>query len=377
MIIISISIFSLLLIHYLIFIFKIYRGLFKLKSLKEFNNIEEFISVIIPFRNESALILRSLKSLEMQNYSPVKFEVIYINDFSEDDSYQILQRGIKRTNFKLLNLPESVASRGHKKRAIKYGIDNAAGSIIITTDADCVHGPHWLKSMTGNFDSDTAFVAGPVALDYKPDLFSRLQQLEFAGLILSGAGLIGINKPVLCNAANLGFRKEIYEEIGGYEDNYDLSSGDDEFLMQKIAKNTDYKIKFCINKDAIVKTPPAKSFENFFQQRKRWASKGFFYKNKLLILELILIYLFYVGLGVQLITGIIISPIFLLGFLFSLSMKSFIEYLVVKQGKGILFDSKNFKLFPIAELFHIPYIIVSGIAGILGNYTWKERKLKR
>ena len=205
----------------------------------------------------------------------------------------------------------------------------------------------------------------------------RRQRIEFAGLVISGAGLIGINKPVICNAANIAYRKTVFDQVNGFDDQLKLSSGDDELLMQKIWKETEYKIKFCPDKKAVVKTIPNKSIPEFYQQRKRWASKGLFYADKLLILKLILIFLFYLSIPVEIFLGIFLSTKFFVILLAGLLFKAFFEYLVLKRGTELLFDKKLLRPFIFAEILHIPYIIISGISGIFGNFTWKERKVSR
>ncbi|MHB8580847.1 MAG: glycosyltransferase, partial [Ignavibacteriaceae bacterium] len=73
----------LLLMHYSFFLLEILTGLDQLNSAKDISIPEEFISIIIPFRNESENILESLLSLESQNFPKEKFEVIYVNDSSD------------------------------------------------------------------------------------------------------------------------------------------------------------------------------------------------------------------------------------------------------------------------------------------------------
>ncbi len=265
----------------------------------------EFVSIIIPFRNESQNIVTNLKSIESQFYPPDKFEVIYINDFSEDNSLELLQKNIKKNNIRVLSVPEDYSQNAHKKRAIRYGIENANGKIVITTDADCLYDEEWLSSMMLSFDSLTGFVSGPVDFISDDKLFSKFQKLEFAGLVLCGAGLIGSGRPTICNAANIAYRKKAFDEVGGFKDHMNLSSGDDELLMQKISKDSDYKVKFCLGQKAIVKTSANETIGDFFQQRKRWASKGLFYGDKSLVFKLTLIYAFYLGLISQFILGLI------------------------------------------------------------------------
>ena len=156
-----------------------------------------------------------------------------------------------------------------------------------------------------------------------------------------------------------------------------LSSGDDELLMQKIHSDTDYKIKFALDKNAIVSTEANPTIKDFYHQRKRWASKGLFYGDSFLLIKLVLIFLFYLSLLVQPILGFLISAKFFLTFIFSFLIKLSAEYLVLNKGTSLLFDSRILKPFLITELLQVPYILVSGFMGMFGNLVWKDRKIKR
>ncbi len=375
--IILLLIFILLLAYYLVFILNIFIGLGRLEKTDGDRIVPEYISIIIPFRNERENLPENLRTLEEQNYPKEKFEIIYVNDSSTDDSADIIEKNKCSRNIKIISVPEDFSVNAHKKRAVRFGIEHANGEIIVTTDADCTYGKDWLRSLLKYMDEETAFVSGPVEFEDKGKFFDRLQKIEFAGLVITGAGLIGINKPAICNAANIAYRKKIFDEVKGFSDQLNLSSGDDELLMQKIWKETKYKIKFCPDKNTVVKTAPNNSLNQFYQQRKRWASKGLFYANRLLILKLILIFLFYLGLTVQLFLGIFFSSKFLFFFLISLFLKALGEFFVLKRGTKLLFEKGTLKPFILAEILHIPYIIIAGISGAFGNFTWKERKVSR
>lgn len=356
---------------------RIIMGLGKLPFVNSDNTTKAFISVIIPFRNESENILASLTSLSAQDYPKDMFEVIYVNDLSSDDSLDKLLNTPKPSNFKVLNLPMHNFSKAFKKRAISYGIEHSKGEIIITTDADCSHEKNWLKKMSAQFSEETGFVSGPVKFKTNGTIFSKLQALEFSGLVLAGAGLIGIGKPTICNGANLGFRKKLFIKLKGYSDNMHLSSGEDELLMQKIAAETDYLVKFCWDKDAVVSTNPNLNYRSFYYQRKRWASKGLFYKNKKLVLMLMMIYLFYLSIPIQLILTFTLSVFFLYTFILSLLLKFIMEWIIISKGKNFLFERSLTRYLLIAELFQITYITIVGLIAVWGKLKWKDRILER
>ena len=112
-------------------------------------------------------------------------------------------------------------------------------------------------------------------------------------------------------------------------------------------------------------------------QRKRWASKGLFYKNKSLVLKLIFIFLFYISLIIQPVLGMFYNSVFYYSFLLSVFAKIIFEFAVMKKGTEILFDKNILNIFMLAEFLHVPYIIISGLMGLFGNYKWKGRELER
>lgn len=376
---IFILIFSLLTLNYSYFLFFVYNGLKKIfrQQIKDEVKIQKKVSVIIPFRNESNNILTSLKSLQSQTYPQELLEVIYVNDNSDDDSLNKILTENKNNNIKILTVSDEYSPNSHKKRAVSFGIKNSTGEIIISTDADCTHNKYWVETIVCQFDEETGFVSGPVYFNNSDKIFNKLQQIEFAGLVIVGAGLIGNNYPKICNAANCAYSKNAFDKVSGFEDSLHLTSGDDELLMQKIAKDTGYKIKFVADKNSIVYTDSNKTIKDFFRQRKRWASKGLFYSDNLFIAKLILIYLYYLFLASSFIIGIFLSSKIFISFIAAFIIKIVFEFVIIKKGIKI-FHEKSIKLiFILGELFHIPYILISGLAGSFGNYIWKERRVKR
>ena len=372
--IILLIIFSFLAIYYLTCALFISDGIRKVKSEKREASPNEFISVIIPFRNESENILRSIKSIIKQDYPLDNYEVIYVDDKSEDDSLEKIIKAEKPCNMKVISVPSDYLSDSSKIRAIKFGIDNSKGEIILITDCDCIHNSKWLDSMLKCFNYQTGFVAGPVAFIDEGTVFNELQKLEFTGLILATAGLIGINKPIICNSANLAFRKKAYDLAGGFQINANSFSSADEFLMLSIKNKTVYKVKFSWDKNSVARTIASSSIKDFFSQRKRWASKDWKQFGIGILSGLILVYLFFAGLIVQLILGIFSSVIFLYAFIVSLVIKFISEYLILKYGRELYYNQKIFRIFLLAEFFHIPYILFAVISGLFGGFTWKNRK---
>ncbi|HED08359.1 MAG TPA: glycosyltransferase, partial [Ignavibacteria bacterium] len=92
-----------ILVYYLYFLLSIYKGLNNLSFWENNNLPNEFVTVIIPFRNESDNIIQSLRSIEKQNYPTDKLEVIYVNDSSTDDSEVKLKSQINSEHIRVIS----------------------------------------------------------------------------------------------------------------------------------------------------------------------------------------------------------------------------------------------------------------------------------
>lgn len=93
-----------------------------------------FISVIIPNRNGAATIGKCLAAVLASRHD--NFEVIVVDDGSEDDSVEV----IKRFPCRLIRL----ARHGGAAKARNAGAQEARGSILFFTDADCLLQPDTL-----------------------------------------------------------------------------------------------------------------------------------------------------------------------------------------------------------------------------------------
>ena len=232
-----------------------------------------FITVIIPVRNEAGTIENLLDDLSRQHYR--HFEVIVADDASTDNTLSIVQAYLQTAPFALRPLPlAEVRSASPKKRAITQSIALATGQLIVTTDGDCRVGPDWLATIATFYEKTGAkLISGPVTFTDGNALSNHLQTVEFASLIGSGACTLNLGLPTMCNGANLCYEKQVFAEVGGFSGVDHLASGDDEFLMHKIAARYPGGVRFLKSPQAIVQTEAHQSWRAFYYQRKRWASK--------------------------------------------------------------------------------------------------------
>lgn len=377
----------------------------------EWNEMEEIhvlkenpatsVSIIIPARNESKNIRHLLQDIAHQVYPNHLLEVIVIDDFSEDNTYDIVSNFTDISNLKIFKLQDLVDENNiqsvYKKRAIEAAIHKASGTLIITTDADCRLQQHWIHSIVSFYEKEKcALIAAPVGYYNEHTKFQHFQALDFCGMqAITGASL-SLGMFNMANGANLAYEKQAFLDVNGYQDIDQKASGDDMLLVYKIAQKFPDKIKFLKNKAAIVLTEPMHTLNDFLQQRFRWTSKSTSYQDKRITAILGLVYLFVLSIWINALYFIgksIYSIIFpthtiiglidflhvfftLLMLIFQVVCKTLVDYQFLKSASAFFNRHDLMKSFFISELFHIWYIPFVGTFGNILKYKWKGRTLK-
>jgi biofilm PGA synthesis N-glycosyltransferase PgaC len=323
----------------------------------------ENISVVIPVRNEAHTIKALLDNLQKQQFK--NFEVIIVNDHSQDNIHEIIRQHPLKTIL--------IDSQGAgKKKALTTGVEAAKSSIIVTTDADCSVTPGWLQSIAFFFrDENVKLGFGGVRMPQQ-SFFSILQSIEFASLIGSAAATAAFDKPTMCNGANLAYRKNIFCEVGGYEGNFEISSGDDEFLMRKIHRQYPTGVRFMTSQAAIVETLPQADIRSFIQQRLRWAAK---WRHNSSIDTIVLAFFILIAQLSSIVCILNCAISFSLLALALLAGKAFIEMAFLNRVCRFLQISWNWPAFFILQVIYPFYVVGIGVASNFMSNSWKGRKI--
>ena len=347
--------------------------------------LNTFISVIIPARNEEKNIGTCIESVIKQTYPANLFEVIIINDYSDDETANIAT-SYNRRNINVINLADFTGNNilnSYKKKAIEIGISKAKGSLIVTTDADCIVPNKWLETIASySKKTGSVFIAAPVSFfDLKNEdsilkkFLKVFQSLDF--MMLQGITGASVHKKIhnMCNGANLAYEKEAFYQAGGFEGIDKIASGDDMLLMHKIQNLYPDKIGYLKSPNAIVKTQAAATVREFMNQRIRWASKTDKYSDIKITTVLILVYFLNLWILALAIVSFFQVDIFYL-LIFSFFTKTFVELFFLLPVARFFKNEKLLWWFIVAEPFHIIYTLVAGWLGKFGSYTWKGRKVK-
>lgn len=334
----------------------------------------QFLSVIVAARNEAQNLPVLLRALRQQSLSPGLFEVLVVDDHSSDGTPDVVRSHAAPNVFLLRSdAPEHASS---KKKAIATGIAHAKGTLIVTTDADCIPGPYWLQSISDcHRATDASFIAAPVRLLHDGSLLQLFQSLDF--LSLQGITAAGVSSDFhdMCNGANLAYTRAAFDAVRGFENIDHIATGDDMLLMHKIRARDRKKIVYLKDRKAIMDTQPMFTWRSLIMQRRRWASKTPVYQDRRLMVVLGFVYLFNCLFAANLVMAFIDSRYWwlVLGFWI---IKTAVELPFMYSVAGFYGERKSLRYFFFLQPLHIFYTIFVGLLSQAGRYEWKGRKTK-
>jgi glycosyltransferase involved in cell wall biosynthesis len=327
-------------------------------------------SIIVPFRNEAENLPILLDSFSKLNYPAALFEVILVDDESEEEFK------VQSVKCKVSVIKNIRVSNSPKKDAIVTAMQIVNTDWIITTDADCVVNKNWLLTLDNYIQlHDVSMLAGSVTYDCEDTFLHHFQQLDLASLQGATIGSFGIEKGFMCNGANFAYTKSLFQELNGFEGNDGIASGDDVFLLQKAMHSRNFgtgKVHYLKSENNIIITKPLNDWKSLFYQRVRWASKTSSYQSG-----------FGKGLGLLVLVGnlsLVVSFGFTVSGLFSFLnifllflLKFGIDSVLIYKANHFLTKTKMRYLILSSLLY--PFFSVSvAFYSLFGRYEWKGRR---
>jgi GT2 family glycosyltransferase len=197
------------------------------------------ISVVVPVRDGAGSLPALLSSLAAQTLEAGRFEVVIVDNGSRDRATAEIARAAGA-----VVVSESWANRA---RARNVGVAAAGAPLIAFTDGDCRVGPGWLEALVACLEQ-APLVAGPVVVDghANPGRCERLEALwrfdQETNVRVRGWAA----------SANLAARRDVLEEIGGFDPAY-LQIGEDVDVCLR-ARAAGHGLAYCA--DAIVHHDP-------------------------------------------------------------------------------------------------------------------------
>lgn len=330
------------------------------------------VSLVIPFRNEAEHLANLVNDLSAQHYPEEKLEIIFVNDHSSDGSREkLLQLLEGRSSFRCLDLPEG---KSGKKDALFSAIQQATASWIIQTDADCRLHPLFIASHVSfleRYPSD--LVAGPVTTAQGKGGFVEIfERLDLLSLVAAGAGSFYYRRPMMCNGANLGYSRQLYNETRRFDPSGTVASGDDMFLMIG-ARRLEKRLSFMFSPEAMVKTCPVPGLRSLILQRIRWVSKTRHYR--MADIQLLAVVVAVTNLSVISIpVWLILSPLWWIYLIPAVAVKTIADFILLHSVTGLTRQRNALGLFLPAATFYYFYQLAILAGSLFSGSGWKGRR---
>ena len=235
------------------------------------------VSVIICARNEEEHLRQNLKLTLEQDY--LSYEVIVVNDCSEDDTEQVLMEfKQKYPHLRSTIIKKDGSFLNSRKFAAAMGVKAAQHEWLLFTGADCrPESPQWITSMSKYFVEGKGIVLGYGG--YLPQkgylnkwirydsFFAALQYLGFA---MMGKAYTGVGR-------NLAYRKSLFFEHNGFAKHAHVASGDDGLFVNQASDGHNVAVMY--DKNAHTRALPTKSFKDWLWLKKKISNTGKYFKN--------------------------------------------------------------------------------------------------
>ena len=281
------------------------------------------ISIIVAAKNESANLEKLITSLRKINFPADKFEVILVDDNSEDNTFSKAESLCNSLdNFHVIKSAKFENLSG-KRAALTTGIEKARFENIVITDADCEVSPDWLKCYSEKF-SEFDFIFGPAPLKYSNSMSGKLAAVENLKNHILIFVLTKLGLPYSAAARNFGFKKSVFNQLGGYTNTVDTLSGDDDLLLREAIK-AHFKIGIITSSDSFVYSGTKQTFNEYLNQRARHTSASHHYlPGRKIILSL------WHLLNLVVLFSFLLSP-FNSIFVLPIFIKAIVDYLVTNS----------------------------------------------
>jgi len=164
-------------------------------------------SVIVPVYNADATLEDCIRSLLNLDYPADRYELIFVDNGSTDQSPRILQRFSDRIRILSELKPGPSAARN-------TGIRSARFPLVAFTDSDCTADPHWLRRLVAPLLAPDVGVSGGTIRSQRP-----CNQIEaFGERVHDNRRAITCYKPPFVAGGNWASRAEILKQVNYFDE---------------------------------------------------------------------------------------------------------------------------------------------------------------
>jgi glycosyltransferase involved in cell wall biosynthesis len=187
--------------------------------------VEPVVSVIVPMRNEARWIGDQIEALARQDPG-VPWELIVVDNGSTDGSVAIVEQLRDRLpSLSIVSAP-AASCAGAARNA---GFRAARGALLVTADGDDLVSDGWLAAMVQALD-DHELVSGRIEVSELNPPGSYTWRADAADGLPVGAGFMAF-----ASSSNLGIRRQLFEELGGFDEEVTYSEDVDLSFRAQLA----------------------------------------------------------------------------------------------------------------------------------------------
>lgn len=234
------------------------------------------VSVILPAHNEEVNLPATLASLSRQEYDG-ELEFVVVDDRSTDATAECVRTVAARDpRVKLVHVMTPSKRYAPKVNAVREGIAQSSGEIILTTDADCRYPDGWVDSMVREFGPGVTMVVGYVETTRRGGVrrwLHSFETIDWLSLMLVSRALALFGWKFASSANNQAYLRSAFEAVGGFGAIGRAPSGDEDLLTQKLGRLPGSRIRFASRPETRVWTQPIEGWGALLRQRRRWVSR--------------------------------------------------------------------------------------------------------
>ena len=259
----------------MLFLLIYYRILYFKKKEKEITNFPP-VSIIITAKDEDENLKNNLPVFLSQDYP--EFEVVVVNDQSEDDTEDVLDSfSNMHNNFTVVRIGQKLRKWPGKKLAVSLGIRRAKYEILLLSDADCQPASdQWIKTMVSNYNEQTEIVLGVSPYQWKPTFLNKIIQFDTLMTLSNFVGFTLAKVPYMGIGRNLSYKKEVFQRTG-FGNQLHVPYGDDDLFVNESANKENTRVEF--SQDSVIVSQPQENFGKWFRQKYRHLSAGKSYRR--------------------------------------------------------------------------------------------------
>lgn len=235
------------------------------------------VSIVICARNEAENLEQKIPLFMSQEYPD--FEVVVVNDRSEDDTKEVLEKLKKKyPSLRSTNIaPDPKFLRG-KKLALTLGIKSAKNPYLLLSDADCEPSDNqWIKYMMRNYQENISIVLGIGLYKKRKGLLNLIIRFETAFNAMQYISLARAKKVYTGVGRNLSYKKEAFFTNKGFASHLKLESGDDDLFVNEVSNSQNTAIE--THPGSFTYSEPETRWGSWVNQKKRHLTTSGYYRT--------------------------------------------------------------------------------------------------